>query len=243
MLEKGSDPDTAVREMGADSFKGLLKESVTLDDMIIEICNSSFEIDSLTGKANAAEKAIHLVQQIREGIYKDLVVERVAKHYGIPLKNFVSRSAGIQKPRKENKREAIKRPTLVHQAIKALLHQPSLGIKLSTNEHLKHIDLKGIDILKEIIGLVHSNASIKVATIVQHFDNDKLRSFLAELAVEEILVNSSELEKEFDDIVLSLKKANLKKELNSLLEKAKKKSLSESDEKRLMELTNNPNNS
>jgi len=241
MLEKGNDPDTAVREHGTDSFKAMLKESVALDDMIIEMCNSSFEIDSLIGKANAAEKAIHLVQQIREGIYKDLVVERVSKHYGIPAKNFVSRSAEIQKPRKENKSETIKRPTLVHQAIKALLHQPSLGIKLSAKEHFNHIDLKGIDILKEIIDLVHSNASIKAATIVEHFENDKLRSFLAELAVEEILVNSSELEKEFDDIILSLRKVNLKKERNSLLQKAKNKSLSKSDEKRLMELTNNPN--
>ena len=74
MMEKGNDPDTAIREHGTDSFKALLKESVTLDDMIIEICNSSFEIDSLTGKANAAEKAIHLVQQIREGIYKDCLL-------------------------------------------------------------------------------------------------------------------------------------------------------------------------
>ena len=84
--------------------------------------------------------------------------------------------------------------------------------------------------------------SRKVATIVQHFENDKLRNFLAEIAMEEILVNPSELEKEFDDIVLSLKKANLKKELNTLLEKAKSKSLSETDEQRLKELTNNPNN-
>ena len=89
---------------------------------------------------------------------------------------------------------------------------------------------------------MHDNQSIKVATIVQHFENEKLRNFLAELAIEEILVNPSELEKEFDDIVLSLKKANLKKELNTLLEKAKSKSLSETDEQRLKELTNNPNN-
>ena len=69
-----------------------------------------------------------------------------------------------------------------------------------------------------------------------------MRNFLAELAIEEILVNTSELEKEFDDITLSLRKANLKKELNTLLEKAKSKSLSEKDQKRLKELTNNPKN-
>ena len=103
-------------------------------------------------------------------------------------------------------------------------------------------DLTGIDTLNEIIDLANDNQSIKVATIIQHFENEKLRNFLEELAIEEILVNPSELEKEFDDIALSLKKANLKKELNSLLEKAKSKSLNETDKKRLKELTNNPKN-
>ena len=242
MLDKGSDPDTAVRKKGADGFRGMLKESITLDDMIIEVCNSSFEIDSLTGKANAAEKAIHLVSRIREGIYKDLVVEKIAKHYGVPIKNFSTGSAKTEQPRERKKSGKAKRPTLVHQAIKILLHDPSLAIKLIPNDDLKFIDQKGIDILNEIIDLVHNNQSIKVATVVQHFENEKLRKFLAELAIEEILVSPSELETEFDDIVLSLKNANLKKELNTLLEKAKSKALSETDEKRLKELTNKPKN-
>ena len=174
--------------------------------MIIEVSDSSFEIDSLTGKANAAEKAIHLVRQIREGIYKGLVVEKIAKHYGVPTSNFSTGSTQVEKPREEKKSTKTKRPTLVHQAIKILLHDPSLGIKLTPNDDLKFIDQKGIDILNEIIGLVHNNQSIKVATIVQHFENKKLRNFLAELAIEEILVSSSEMEKEFNDIVLSLKK-------------------------------------
>ena len=70
--------------------------------------------------------------------------------------------------------------------------------------------------------------------------DDKLKNFLAELAIEDLLVNPGELEKEFDDIVLSLKKANQRKELNGLLKKAKNKSLNKSDEERLAELTNIP---
>ena len=81
-----------------------------------------------------------------------------------------------------------------------------------------------------------------MATIIHHFEDDKLRNFLAELAIEEVLVNPEELEKEFDDIVLSLKKANQRKELKGLLKKAKNKSLSKSDEERLAELTNIPKN-
>ena len=69
-----------------------------------------------------------------------------------------------------------------------------------------------------------------------------MKNFLAELAIEEILVNPEELEKEFNDIILSLKKANKRKELNGLLKKAKNKSLSEPDEERLAELTNIPKN-
>ncbi len=242
MLDKGRDPDTAVREHGADAFKALLKKSISLDNMIIEICNSSFEIDSLTGKANAAEKAIHLVRQIREGIYKDLVVEKIANHYGVPTKKFLTGVLKVKKPKIIAKGNSSKRPTLVHQAIKILLNKPSLGIKITPNVHLKYLDIKGVDILNDIIGLVHNNKEIKVATIVQHFENEKLRSFLSGLAIEEILVSPEELEKEFDDIMLSLKKANQRKELNGLLEKAKNKSLSKLDEKRLKELTNNPKN-
>ena len=243
MLDKGSDPDTAIREQGTDGFKDLLKKSITLDDMIIDICNSSFEIDSLTGKANAAEKAIHLVRQISEGIYKDLVVEKIAKHYGVPTNKFIAGTLKTKKSKIKAKGDAgSKRPTLVHQAIKILLNEPSLAIKLNPGVDLKYLDIKGINILNDIIDLVNNNLSIKVATIIHHFEDDKLRNFLAELATEDILVNPEELEKEFDDIVLSLKEANKRKELNGLLKKAKNKSLNKSDEERLAELTNIPKN-
>jgi hypothetical protein len=62
---------------------------------------SSNVIDFLTGKANAAEKAIHLVRQIREGIYKDLVVEKIAKHYGVPTNKFMPGILKIQKSKKK----------------------------------------------------------------------------------------------------------------------------------------------
>ena len=246
MLDKGSDPDTAVRELGSSVFLGMLKTAITLDDMIIDICDSSFDINSLSGKANAAEKAIHLVRQLRESIYKDLVAQKIALHYGVDLSGLemnVFQLATIkekQKRKERTKEEKNSRPTLVRQAIKILLHKPSLGIKLLPNNDLKYIDIKGVDILNDIIDLVHDNQSIKVGTIIQHFENGGNGKFLAELATEEILVNPSELEKEFDDIVLSLKNTNLKKELNTLLQKAQSESLSKMDEERLRELSNNP---
>jgi DNA primase len=241
MLEKGSDPDTAVREHGPDDFKKLLKESITLDDMIVNVCDTSFDKDSLTGKANAAEKAMDLVGKIGDGIYKDLVIDKIAKYYGIPTKNFSLKAPDISKVKRNNKSRKIERPTLIHQAIKILMHQPNLGTKIDLKKDLKFLDQKGIDILKEIIDLIANNQSIKVATIIQHFDNKKLGDFLAGLALEEIIVSESELTKEFDDIVSSLKKADSKKELNILLEKLRTKTISPTDNKRLQELTNNPN--
>ena len=89
--------------------------------------------------------------------------------------------------------------------------------------------------------MIANNQSIKVATIIQHFDNEKLGDFLAGLALEEIILSESELTKEFDDIVSSLKKADSRKELNILLEKLRTKTISPTDNKRLQELTNNPN--
>ena len=43
--------------------------------MIIDICNSSFEIDSLTGKANAAEKIAKAFEDNKFELYALLIKE------------------------------------------------------------------------------------------------------------------------------------------------------------------------
>jgi DNA primase len=131
------------------------------------------------------------------------------------------------------------RPSLINQAIRILLHKPELGKIIDLNNQFKHLDQKGVNVLREIIQLIHAKDSIKLATIIEHFQDQKLQRYLSQLAMDEGLINKSEMLSEFNDITQRLNIQDLRKELTILIERAKNKSLNDQDARRLKELSKN----
>ena len=131
------------------------------------------------------------------------------------------------------------RPSLINQAIRILLHKPELGKMIDLNNQFKHLDQKGIDVLKEIIQLIHAKDAIKLATTIEHFQDQKLQRYLSQLAMDEGLINKNEMLSEFNDITKRLNIQDLRKEMTILIEQAKNKSLNDQDARRLKELSKN----
>ena len=131
------------------------------------------------------------------------------------------------------------RPSLINQAIRILLHKPELGKLIDLNNQFKHLDQKGINVLKEIIQLIHAKDSIKLATIIEHFQDQKLQRYLSQLAMDEGLINKNEMLSEFNDITQRLNIQDLRKEMTILIEQAKNKSLNDQAASRLKELSKN----
>ena len=139
-----------------------------------------------------------------------------------------------------------KRPSLINQAIRILLHKPELGKIIDLNNQFKHLDQRctprekrGVSTLREIIQLIHTRDSIKPATIIEHFQDQKLQRYLSQLAMDEGLINKNEMLSEFNDITQRLNAQDLRKELTILIERAKNKSLNDQDANRLKELSRN----
>ena len=55
-----------------------------MDEFLINLCNQESDINSIKGEANAAENAMTLANKIRDGIYKDLLIKRIAQEYDLP---------------------------------------------------------------------------------------------------------------------------------------------------------------
>ena len=188
-----------------------------------------------------------LVDTIQDGIYKDLMIEKIALEYNLALEKVakytpskkitkkVSRTDGQRKKRAYLKN----RPSLINQAIRILLHKPELGKMIDLNNQFRHLDQKGIGVLREIIQLIHTKDSIKLATIIEHFQDQKLQRYLSQLAMGDGLINKDEMLSEFNDITQRLNAQDLRKELAILIERAKSKSLNEEDTKRLKTLSKN----
>ena len=247
LILEDEDPDEFIRKHGHKQFEARLATAKSTDEFLISICNENSDITSVKGKANAIENAMALINTIQDGIYKDLMVEKIASEYNLSLEKLVTYAPSEKITRKairtntqRNKPAYLKnRPSLINQAIRILLHKPELGKMIDLNNQFKHLDQKGINVLKEIIQLIHAKDSIKLATIIEHFQDQKLQRYLSQLAMDEGLINKNEMLSEFNDITQRLNIQDLRKEMTILIEQAKNKSLNDQDTSRLKELSKN----
>ena len=247
LILEDEDPDEFIRKHGHEEFEARLATAESTDEFLINICNQNSDINSVKGKANAVENAMALVNTIQEGIYKDLMIEKIALEYNLTLEKLVkyapskkiTKKASSTYSQREKRAYLKNRPTLINQAIRILLHKPELGKTIDLNNQFKHLDQKGISVLREIIQLIHTKDSIKLATIIEHFQDQKLQRYLSQLAMDEGLINKDEMLSEFKDITQRLNVQDRRKELTIFIERAKNKSLNDQDAKRLKELSKN----
>ena len=247
LILEDEDPDEFIRKHGHKQFEARLATAQSTDEFLINICNKTSDITSVKGKANAIENAMALVNTIQDGIYKDLMVEKIASEYNLTLEKLVNYVPSQKITKKASRTDAQRnkpaylknRPSLINQAIRILLHKPELGKIIDLNNQFKHLDQKGVNVLKEIIQLIHAKDSIKLATIIEHFQDQKLQRYLSQLAMDEGLINKNEMLSEFNDITQRLNIQDLRKELTILIERAKNKSLNDQDARRLKELSKN----
>ena len=247
LILEDEDPDEFIRKHGHKQFEARLATAQSTDEFLINICNKTSDITSVKGKANAIENAMALVNTIQDGIYKDLMVEKIASEYNLTLEKLVNYVPSQKITKKASRTDAQRnkpaylknRPSLINQAIRILLHKPELGKIVDLNNQFKHLDQKGVNVLREIIQLIHAKDSIKLATIIEHFQDQKLQRYLSQLAMDEGLINKNEMLSEFNDITQRLNIQDLRKELTILIERAKNKSLNDQDARRLKELSKN----
>ena len=117
------------------------------------------------------------------------------------------------------------------------MHYPELVREINEKIEFKHINEKGINILREIITLIQSNESIKLATIIEHFSDPKIKEHLKTMALEQLIISQIEAKNELCEIILKLNDRNTRSELKTLVSKAKNNTLTESERKRFLVLS------
>jgi DNA primase len=243
ILPKDQDPDETMQSSGPEFFKKLLKNATPLSDFFIETIKKKFDTSRPSGIASAAEYGMVPVNRIRNGIYKDHLIEKIASELKVKtsqLKKFQhqDQTYRIQKiSLQTQKTPSTHRPSLIRQAINILMHYPEVVREISEEKEFKHIHEKGINILREIITLIQSNESIKLATIIEHFNDQKIKEHLKSMTVEKLIISQMEAKNELHEIVLRLNERNTRSELKKLVSKAKNNALTESERKRFLALS------
>ncbi|MDH3546835.1 MAG: DNA primase, partial [Gammaproteobacteria bacterium] len=203
-LPEGHDPDSYVNEFSADAFMEAVDAGVALSDFLISELSDQVDLTTVDGRARLAELARPLIHRIPIGVYRELLIDRLADVVGLAAakleKSFgqadrdtaVTSTKGARGVLGRRSKGASGRLSIVRRAITLLLNHPEAGANLDV-EKLAGVSRPGIEILHALIETVQADPNITTAGLLERWRHDEKGRHLGRLAAVEVPA-----EEEFD---------------------------------------------
>jgi DNA primase len=197
-LPEGHDPDTLVAQEGAEGFENRMKEALPLSEYLVQQLIADVDLDHIDGRAKLKALAGPLFARMPEGIYREMLADRLASRVSMPankLKEFFA--AGEPKRATGHASELRVRPrgrmsvgrgNLLTQAITLVLHHPAAAGVIENPDLLGSIDKTGVSVLKELLEQAATASSPSTAMLLERWRDRVEYERLTELAMLDPLV-------------------------------------------------------
>jgi len=247
-LPEGQDPDSYVQNNGADGFEKAMDQGLALSDYLVEELASQVDMKSVDGRARLAELARPLVNKIPAGVYKELLLERLAESVGLAAPKLEAILAKDQsKPTPNARREGLSglrhqskpsagKPSIVRRAISLLLNNPDAADKLDV-EQLAGVTRPGTDLLRDLIETVQAEPTMTTARLLERWRSHEEGRHLGKLAAVELPESEDfDASAELEQCIAQLALAGKRDRVDFLIEKERLSELSDAERSELREL-------
>ena len=250
LLPEGEDPDSFVRTRGAPAFEEAAAAASPLSELMFSTLRGEADPSTLEGRARFVARAASLIGSAPAGAFRTILTDRTAQVGGMAREEvgaLVRGSEGGRVRRPPEGRPASpgrkggRSPTLVQQAIRLLLHQPSLA-RIALREDgtmgvIEGLDLKGAPLLAEILRVIGQDARLTTARLVERYRDHEVGPHLVRLAGESLLIEEEEArEAEFTGVLDRLRDTDRRQRLQRLRERMRSGPLSADEEKEYVRL-------
>jgi len=244
-LPEGHDPDTLVGEEGQEAFEARIAAATPISEFLVTQLATQADLTSVDGRARLAELARPLLARVPEGVYRELLLERLAAEVKMPAGRLAqllrarpddSRGAWAAGPRPgrggKPARSAGRQPLLT-QAILLLLHHPGAARAVAAVPDWLSSEQKGFAVLRELLESARAEPGLSTAQLVERWRERPEGARIAELAGEESLVRDARAAGRELATLLERIGAELgpEKRLNELIELARERRLTEQEQK------------
>jgi len=240
-LPQGHDPDTLVLAEGRAGFEQRLATAVPLSEYLVRELSEQSELGSADGRARFAEQARPLFLRVPEGVYRELLLERLAQVVGLSPERLAAlwiqgRSGAPAPPPAGPARPATAarvargagRGSLVRQAIVRLLHHPMIALEVSAAERagLDASEEPGVALLRELLDDLREQPAQIAAQVIQrwmgHKEGETLQKLLGR---EEVITGAAAASGELRAALLKLADQAAGRRLEALEAKSRAGSL------------------
>ena len=236
-LPDGEDPDSVVRDQGADTFRALIESATPLPDLLFDTLLNQTDPTRMDGKARLATLARPLISRVPEGPLRELMQQRLSDLTGIaPGGLGGSPATPATVPHKRSSARS-KRLSPMATAISVLVQRPQLatGLDLPAAVVDTHDD-PGVRLLTKVHGLARENPQLTTASLIERFRGNEQQPTLEKLASRNHLVDDDGLEIFLAETFATLASQSIDDRIAELLHLASERELSEIEKHRLGEL-------
>jgi len=244
-LPEGEDPDTLVRKVGKEAFEHLIAQSVPLSDFLFGHLSDQVDTASTDGRARLVDLARPLLSRLPDGIFRQLMVERLAEI----ARTDSSRLAGrIGKPPEGRANAAMTPPVTpppitgggavspVRQAIAMLLHQPELAQQVEMPAIPEPDAMPGVTLLLELLDLLRRQPGLNTGAILEHWRDREDARHLNKLAQWTPLTEKLDLVAEIRGHLTLIAQQATERRIQELLQEGHRRLLNDMEKQELKEL-------
>ena len=256
-LPEGHDPDTLVGAEGKQAFEQRLEGALPLSEYLVQEITAQADLAHADGRARFAEIARPLVARIPEGMYRELLIERLAEAIRLPsnrLKElWAAANTAAPARRDESARESPRsapragqsagRGGLMRQAVLTLVHHPRIATELAAAdlETLAELDEPGADILRALIEDLRRTPCTSTGQLLERWrDRPEAERLNRLAAIETLIADAAAALREFRNALSRMQAEQWKRRLDLLLEKEKAEGLAADERQELQRLIAGP---
>lgn len=183
-LPEGHDPDSLVGEEGAEAFEHRLDATLPLSEYLIRELSERSDLSSADGRAHFSENARPLWAKLPEGVYRELMLARIAEVVGIGPQRLqelwasgnpgmIPAPASTAAPQKRVPVRNVSggRGSLVRQAVLRLVSYPAIAQEISGPERdaLEGSKEPGIELLRDLIDNLIEHPAQNSAQVIERW--------------------------------------------------------------------------
>ncbi len=186
LLPEGQDPDSLVREHGAETFKAMLPNARPLSEFLIGELKIKVDLSNTDGRSRLTALVGPLLARLPLGVYRELLLERLADLVGLAPNRLETLLAAPSQTGGKSPQPAPQtgRSPLVRKAITLILHHPAAALEIEDVSGLDYAKLPGIELLQRLLEVVRENPQIRSAGLEERFRDDPEGRYLSRLAGE-----------------------------------------------------------
>ncbi|MFI4884126.1 MAG: DNA primase [Steroidobacterales bacterium] len=227
-LPEGHDPDTLVGEEGRAAFEKRLDSStLSLADYLVRELSEHADLRGAGGRARFGELARPLLEKVPEGVYRRLLLEKIAKIVLLSPENLQREwdassappqgtSAPGSAPRAPG---SAGRGSVVRQAIACLLSFPSIAQEVTAAERdgLSSCEEPGVTLLRELLDNLRAQPARVPGQVIERWrDRPGGEALQKLLQSEQILGGAAAATAELKGTLRKLAERTLQKRLEAL---------------------------